>query len=104
MYEKIYGIYDFKAEQVIGPLMFFPSDPAACRMFTDVCRDPKGQVYAHPEDYALVWFGTLIRRDNLGSTIEPVERPLAVPILSGLQVVAVDNAREAQRQEQLSIV
>lgn len=100
MFDRIYGIYDLKAERVIGPLMFFPSDPAACRMFGDVVRSENTEVHAHPDDYALCCFGALVR-DSAGTlSIDPMVSPTLFPVLTGTKVLEFDatKARVAQAE------
>lgn len=102
MYARIYGIFDSKAENVLGPLMFFSSDAAASRTFVDIVRDEKSQVFAHPEDYDLRFFGTLIPlSSDKGCHIDPV-LPADV-ILTGAHVVAVDTAKASGQVPQLAL-
>lgn len=97
MYDRIYGVYDYKAESVVGPLLLFGADAAACRMFIDVVNAPGSQVSAHPGDFALVCFGTMVRLQSGRLVVEPSsESAIDNPVLTGAAIVASrDRAGES---------
>lgn len=93
MYDRLYGVYDYKAERVEGPLLPFPSDASACRMFVDLVHSQGTAIAAHPGDYALCMFGTFVRLESGRLVVVPsVDLPTDVPILTGQAVVDADAA------------
>jgi hypothetical protein len=97
MFDRIYGIYDLKAEHVIGSLVFFPADAAACRMFSEVVRAEGTDVNKYPDDYVFVCFGSMVKLDNGRMAIDPVIDPLLKPLLTGADVVKADEAARVAR-------
>jgi hypothetical protein len=59
MKKHIIGIYDTLAMEIAGPLMTYPAEPPAIRMFGDVASHPESQVGKHITDYQLVRLGYL---------------------------------------------
>lgn len=53
---RIYGIYDHKAEELVGGLQLAPTDGVAARAFTDAVAGDK-QLGQHPEDFTLFYLG-----------------------------------------------
>lgn len=63
MIQKIYSIYDTKAQAFLPPF-FMPNDDMAIRAVMDCLADPNHNFAAHPEDYGLVALGEF--DDQLG--------------------------------------
>lgn len=57
MIEKMYAIYDEKAQAFMQPF-FMPSEGIAVRAFTDCCNQEGHNFANHPEDYTLHEVGT----------------------------------------------
>lgn len=55
---SVYGIHDGPAGMFVGPIMLFPADAAAIRVFEDALRNPSTTIGQHPGDYDLVLLGT----------------------------------------------
>lgn len=65
MVQRLYGVIDRKAMQLVGQLHLFPSDGVAIRNFQDVVSDPRPSVLSqHPEDYFVAEFGTFETPDD----------------------------------------
>lgn len=99
MVERIYGVYDLKAERVLNDVLFiFPNDAAASRMFVDSVRNPESTLAKHPEDFVLVSFGEFGADELSGRAVlvSNVRALLDAPILSALAVIQMDE--EAKRR------
>jgi len=57
MIQKIFSVYDNKAEAFLPPF-FCATRGQAIRMLTDAVSDPAHQFAKHPEDFALFELGT----------------------------------------------
>lgn len=77
---NLYQIYDAVANTVIGPIIVTYHPAAAVRQFTDLLRDPKTTLAAHPEDYELRYLG---QQDESTGLVDGLTVPQAV--LTGLQ-------------------
>ncbi|QXP44198.1 MAG: nonstructural protein [Arizlama microvirus] len=55
---KVYGVWDVKGQDFLGPLFLFANDAVAGRSVADACSDGT-QLRAHPEDYRVVALGTV---------------------------------------------
>lgn len=56
---KLYGIYDVRAEGIIGNVVSHRHDAAAVRMFGDIASDKQSIVGQHVSDFELWYLGTL---------------------------------------------
>jgi len=56
MENKLYAIYDSKAEAYSGPISH-RTRGEAIRTFTDECANPESMLAKHPEDYTLFEVG-----------------------------------------------
>lgn len=83
------AIVDILANDILGPVQVFPHPAPAIRMFSDVCKDERTQIYQHIEDHHLVKLGTL--EDDL--TITPAREVL----ITGAQWKAVNTINEAKQ-------
>lgn len=60
MKRTIYAVYDIKAQDVIGGVLYIHShDAVAIRMFTDAYAAEGTMINKHPEDFALIALGEL---------------------------------------------
>lgn len=60
MKKNLYAVYDTKAEEVIGGVLYaFPHDAVAVRMFTDAYQAEGTTINKHPEDFELISLGTM---------------------------------------------
>jgi len=57
MLQKIFAIYDSKAESFTNPV-YLNSTGLAVRTFSDSVQDPESQFAKHPADYTLFELGT----------------------------------------------
>lgn len=81
----IYAILDVKADMLVGGLHLHKAEAAAIRMFSDIAGTPDTTVGRHPDDYELLFLGS-IGEDN---QITPLCPP--VPVLTGSQWAAVNG-------------
>lgn len=84
--QGIYGVYDNKAEAIVGGLYLFRQDAAAIRMFGDIASDPKTLVGMHTEDYDLLLLGMLQENSTLTAT-DPIK------VMTGAAWLAAQQAR-----------
>lgn len=92
MKQRLYLIYDVKAEAPIGVIQWLSTDAQAIRMFEQVCRTPDTLCYTNPEDFVLLFVGTL---DFSSCVIEPNVLALSAPIMTGVNVArALTRARD----------
>lgn len=56
MIQKIYTVFDAKAEAYIQPF-FSPNDAMATRSFESACNDSAHDFFRHAEDYTLFCIG-----------------------------------------------
>lgn len=54
---RLYQIYDKKAESVVGPIMSCKADAVAIRAFSDNMRQADSPLAQHPEDFDLLLIG-----------------------------------------------
>lgn len=81
--KRIYAIFDKVAEQMIGPMVVLPNDPAARRMFQDALLGEGSNLATHPADYSLFFLGT-VNTDTGAITPAPTEKPFGgVPLVTG---------------------
>jgi hypothetical protein len=57
MLQKLFAIYDSKAESFTNPV-YLSSTGLAVRTFSDSVQDPESQFAKHPADYTLFELGT----------------------------------------------
>jgi hypothetical protein len=57
MLQKLFSIYDSKAESFSNPV-YLNSTGLAVRTFSDSVQDPKSPFHQHPADYTLFELGT----------------------------------------------
>ena len=93
MERRLYCIYDYKAQAPVNAIFqAFGTDAEASRMFAAVCTSPGTLVQSHPQDFGLVFVGT-IDFDTLSFVPSPA--CIASPIIMGDACVrAVARARE----------
>lgn len=82
--EKLYTVYDVKAEYYVMPFVF-KSNGEALRWFSDAVNAFDNRFYAHPEDYVLFEVGTY---DNSGCTFDFL--PAKKSLLHGIECVNED--------------
>lgn len=83
---RLYVIYDAKAEETMGNPFMYRADAAAIRGFKELMTDPKQFFHRHPEDYSLLYLGTLNCKDG------------AMPYIEA-QTMLVSAGKEAQQEE-----
>lgn len=59
MIEKLYSVYDHKAEMCIAGIIRVPNDEVARRHFHDALRNQESPLSQHPEDYDLMYLGDI---------------------------------------------
>lgn len=92
MKQKLYSVYDIKAECPVGVIQWFTNDAAATRMFEAVIRTPGSMISEHPEDFVLLCLGTM-DLTTLSIELNVINR--MVPIAEGFQIArALTRARE----------
>ena len=87
MLNKMFAIYDSKAEAYNTPF-FFTTIGQATRAFSDEIANPRSQLHSHPEDFGLFELGTY---DDATAKIES----LSVPKLLGLASEFVVRGQDA---------
>jgi len=75
--QRLYTIYDLKAESPVGVIQWFSTDAQAARMFSSVIQAPGSLIHEHPGDFVLLFLGTisfssLAITPNLNSRMLPV--------------------------------
>lgn len=92
---KVYGVWDVKGKDFLGPLFVFPNDAVAGRSVSDACTD--GTVLrAHPEDYCVVAIGELDAEGKLRAFDPPQLIVTIVELITPSGALA-DSPREEQR-------
>lgn len=92
MKQKLYVVYDLKAECPLGVIQWFSNDAAAVRMFESICRAPNTMLAEHPEDFVLLCLGVI---DLTTLSIELNVANRMVPIAEGFMIArAFARARE----------
>lgn len=74
MQNKLYALYDSKAEAYSGPISH-RTKGEAIRTFSDECNNPESVLYKHPEDYTLFEVGTFSIENG---TITPHQACIAI--------------------------
>jgi len=80
MIQKMFSIYDSKAQAYITPF-FMPEQAMAVRVFADAVNNPEHEFGKHPEDYTLFYLGGF---ENL--TTEYISNNTPVSLGTGLEV------------------
>lgn len=93
MTQRIYVIYDLKAEMTLGGLFLHRHDAAAVRFFTDVASDPQTTVNKHMADHELRCIGLF---DDEAGGITGVESRV---VLTGAALLASQQAAQANAEE-----
>lgn len=88
--KHLYIVLDAAAAAVTGPLMMFPHDNVAARMFSDIAGDPQTMVNRHPTDHSLIRVGSI---DEDTGEITPLFPSLVV--ISGEQWLASQSGNKA---------
>lgn len=78
---RVFGVYDYKGQMLIGSLQLAPTDAVAIRAFSDAMQGDQ-QLARHPEDYCLVFLGVL---DEEFCTIDP--EPSRAIVMDGRAVM-----------------
>lgn len=94
MKEKIFSIYDVKAE-VFNKPFFMKSKGLALRAFGDAVGDPQQAVHHHPEDYTMFYLGEW---DPENGSIDILD--VKVPLCSGLDFKSVEQEVPSLLKEQ----
>lgn len=88
---RLYTIFDRVAVAVTGPVIPFPLDPPAVRMFNDLLGSPNSDPGQHPADYVLMCVG---EQDMATGAITPCPPQI---VATGVQWLEARN-REAAAQ------
>ncbi len=72
MVNRMYAIYDVKAEFYAPPFVF-KTEGLAIRVFLESAKDPESQISRYPADFSLFYLGTF---DDSGAKISCTEAPL----------------------------
>lgn len=110
MYDRIYAIYDLRAQQFAGPPFFSPNDAVAARSFGDVVRAGGNAVSQYPDDHVLVCicgieetvpgdFGVFDGSDGNGTVLHCGTRDC---VISARAVLDGDEARQRLRARALA--
>lgn len=109
MWQRLYGVYDRKANDLVGPLMLFPSDGAAVRSLEDILVGGKSILTAHPDDYVLRCYAKFGREEFEDapcveelSPSDVVEIALVISTLQRSQPVVQADASEGSSVLSLS--
>lgn len=68
MHKKIYSVYDTKALEIFGGLLYVNNDEVARRGFHEALAHSESPLSKAPADYELLYIGTL---DTQNATITP---------------------------------
>lgn len=90
MIQRIFTVYDSKAEVYLPPF-YFGAVGEAIRAFQDSARDEKHQFFRHAEDYTLFQIGEF---DNLTCTFELLATPHSLGL--ALEFKSDEQLRTAQ--------
>ena len=98
MFQRLYCIYDFKAEAPVNKFFqAFSTDGEATRMFAAVVQGPGTLVSEHPADFGLLFVGT-VNFDTLDIEINKASR--FNPVAMGDAIVReIERARAARQQD-----
>lgn len=94
---KVYGVWDVKGQDFLGPLFLFPNDAVAGRSVADACTDGT-QLRAHPEDYRVVALGSV----DLDGKLTAFDVPQVV--VSIVQLITPSGAREDSLHEEQRVL
>lgn len=93
---QIYGIYDTRAQELIGGMLHFHRhEAAAVRMFTDVAAAPNNMISQHPEDFQLIRLGYLTEDVRI--------EPDFTIVLDGRHFKTLQDSAAASEQPQLQL-
>lgn len=65
------AVFDVLAGAYVGPPIAAPTRGVGERSFVDAVNDPKGQFFAHPDDYELHEVGTFNMETGRVTCVEP---------------------------------
>lgn len=65
MIERLYTVYDKKAEQCIAGIIRVQNDEVARRHFHDALKNTESPLAQHPEDYDLLYLATIDIREGM---------------------------------------
>lgn len=81
----IYAILDVTADILIGGLHLHKAEAAAIRMFSDIAATPNTMVGLHPQEYDLLFLGTIGDERQIESSCPPIT------VITGKQWLAVNG-------------
>lgn len=91
MKQRLYVIYDVKAEAPVGFIQRVGTEAEILRMFQDIIAAGENLIAQHPEDFVLLFLGIL---DVTSLNIELNQLSRMVPVVSGADVArALSRAR-----------
>lgn len=95
MINKIFTVYDEKAQAYLPPF-YFHQEAQARRVFTDTINSKDHQFGNHPADYTLFHIGEF---DDNTAQIEPI---VPVSLGNGVEYIAPDNQPDMFNANQIS--
>lgn len=100
MFDRLYAVYDVKAEGLAGPQLFTtPTDGVAGRSFIELLKTPGTVMHQHPQDFNLICLG-VVKPDEHGRLSVLPEDGTGVlygrarVVLLGRDVVNAENNRQ----------
>lgn len=96
MKKRLYTLYDLVSESVIGGIIQEVNDMAAARTFYDALKASDSPLAQHPQDYNLLYVGTL-HEDGVIMDAESAPRPVVATGASWVEASTPALVKEGTR-------
>lgn len=101
MVQRLYAIYDLKAEAPVGVLQWANTDEEATRRFALVVKAPGTLIHDHPGDFVLLHVGDV---DFTSMAITPNAASRMQPIANGADIArALTRVRNSEVEDQAAV-